>query len=107
MLPASDTPALATLLAGTPYRAVSLIARGGMGEVFEVEHELLGKRFVAKLLYALLAADASFVERMRVEAQATARLRHPNIVEVIDFCVTLAGRPCLVMEKLRGRTLGR
>lgn len=43
--------------------------------------------------------------RVRVEAQATARLRHPNIVEVTDYCVSAAGRPCLVMEKLRGCTL--
>jgi serine/threonine-protein kinase len=78
-----------------------------MGEVFEVEHELLGRRFAAKVLHTQLAKDASFVERMRVEAQSMARLRHPNIVEVTDFCVTADGRPCLVMERLRGTTLAR
>jgi serine/threonine protein kinase len=98
---------LAGLLAQTGYRAVARIGRGGMGEVFEVEHELLGRRFAAKVLHAQLSKEASFVERMRVEAQSTARLRHPNIVEVTDFCVTLDGRPCLIMERLRGRTVGR
>jgi eukaryotic-like serine/threonine-protein kinase len=98
---------LAGLLAQTGYRALARIGRGGMGEVFEVEHELLGRRFAAKVLRAELAQEPSFVERMRVEAQSMARLRHPHIVEVTDFCVTLDGRPCLIMERLRGRTVGR
>jgi serine/threonine-protein kinase len=98
---------LADVMAGTHYRAVALLARGGMGEVFEVEHELLGRRFAAKLLRASLTDDATFVERVALEARAMARLRHPNVVEVKDFCLTSAGRPCLVMEKLRGHTLRR
>src|SRR5262245_12190435 len=102
--PAAD---LASLLAGTGYRAIARLGRGGMGEVFEVEHELLGRRFAAKVLHGRLAQDPSFAERMRVEAQAMARLRHPNIVEVTDFCVTADGRPCLIMERLRGTTLAR
>lgn len=107
MLSAPDAQDLTALLAGTPYRALARIASGGMGEVFEVEHELLGRRFAAKVLHARLAGDAGFVERMRLESQATARLRHPHIVEVVDFCLSSTGRPCLIMEKLRGRTLAR
>lgn len=102
-----DAGDLTGLLVNTGYRALSRIGRGGMGEVFEVEHELLGRRFAAKVLHAQLAGEASFVERMRVEAQSMARMRHPNIVEVTDFCVTSDGRPCLIMERLRGRTVGR
>jgi eukaryotic-like serine/threonine-protein kinase len=98
---------LGAVMNGTPYRAVARIGHGGMGEVFEVEHELLGRRFVAKLLHPGLASDASFLERVTIEARATARLRHPYVVEVKDFCVTSEGRPCLVMEKLRGHTLRR
>ncbi len=105
-LPSPD-PELAVLMAGTPYRAVARLAQGGMGEVFEIEHELLGRRFVAKLLRKGLSDDASFIERVNVEAQATARLRHPHVVEIKDFCVTAAGRPCLIMEKLHGHTLRR
>ena len=99
--------AFAELLVGTPYRVVARIGQGGMGEVFEVEHELLGRRMVAKILHARLANDPGFVERMRVEAQSTARLRHPNIVQVNDFCTTSTSRPCLIMEKLRGHTLAQ
>lgn len=104
---APETGDLSGLLAQTPYRAVARIGRGGMGDVFEVEHELLGRRFAAKVLRAELSGDPSFVERMRVEAQSLARLRHPNIVEVTDFCITSDGRPCLIMEHLRGTTLAR
>ncbi|HKY34845.1 MAG TPA: serine/threonine-protein kinase [Polyangiaceae bacterium] len=95
------------LFGQTGYRVIGRIGRGAMGEVFDVEHELLGRRFAAKVLHRELAGEASFAERMRVEAQSMARLRHPNIVEVTDFCVTSDGRPCLIMERLRGRTLGR
>lgn len=108
-MPPAVSPAgdWADLLAQTGYRVLGRIGQGAMGEVFDVEHELLGRRFAAKVLHRDLAKEASFVERMRVEAQAMARLRHPNIVEVTDFSVTSDGRPCLIMERLRGRTLGR
>jgi hypothetical protein len=39
------------------------------------------------------------------EAQAAARLEHPNIVEVVDFWSADGGRPCIVMELLRSSTL--
>jgi serine/threonine-protein kinase len=108
MIPAASLAGdWADLLAQTGYRVLGRIGRGAMGEVFDVEHELLGRRFAAKVLHRELAGEASFAERTRVEGQAMARLRHPNIVEVTDFCVTGDGRPCLIMELLRGRTLGR
>jgi len=78
-----------------------------MGAVFEVEHRFLGRRFVVKVLHARLADQPQFVDRMRVEAQAMAQLRHPNVVEVVDFWTADDGRPCVVMELLRGRTLAQ
>jgi len=92
-------------LAGTPYRALSLVGKGGMGEVFEAEHVALGKRVVVKVLHPHVAGRADWVDRMRLEGQALARLGHPNVVEVFDIGVTPAGRPFLVMERLFGRTL--
>ena len=92
---------------GTPYRAVRRLGAGGMGEVYEVEHEIVGKRMVAKVLRAELATDPGTVDRMRVEAQALARLDHPNIVSVSDFRATGDGRPFFVMERLDGCTLGQ
>jgi serine/threonine-protein kinase len=91
---------------GTPYRLIGLLGQGGMGEVYEVEHEGVGTRLVAKVLLHEFADDAVVVDRMRVEAQALAKLSHPNIINVIDFRRSADGRPFYVMDLLNGRTLG-
>jgi len=91
---------------GTQYRVTRQLGAGGMGEVYEVEHEIVGRLMVAKVLRAELANDAAIADRMRVEAQALAALSHPNIVSVTDFARTADGRPFYVMEQLDGRTLG-
>jgi serine/threonine-protein kinase len=90
---------------GSPYEYVKKLGQGGMGEVLLVEHRELGRRFVAKVIHAFLGCDPELVDRMRVEAQALARLSHPNIVMVTDFRTAPDGRPFLVMEELRGCTL--
>jgi serine/threonine-protein kinase len=94
-----------TLLWGTPYRARQRLGRGGMGEVVEAEHVALGKPVVVKLLHLDLNEKPHVVERMRVEAQALARLAHKNLVAVTDFGQTAEGRTYFVMERLYGRTL--
>ncbi len=91
---------------GEKYRAIKELGRGGMGEVFLAEHMALGTRVVIKLLHAELSAKNTLVDRMRIEAQACARLNHPNIVRVTDFDRTPSGRPFFVMEYLPGRSLG-
>jgi serine/threonine-protein kinase len=77
-----------------------------MGRVYEVEHALLRRRFALKVLHRFLKEDAQFADRVRIEAQSTATVRHPGIVEVTDFWVSQDGRPCIVMELLNGHTLG-
>jgi serine/threonine-protein kinase len=88
---------------GTAYRAVRRLAVGGAGIVYEAEHLALGKRVAIKLLR--LDAGSPFVDRLRVEAQALARLRSPHLVAVHDFGETADGRPFYVMDLLQGRTL--
>jgi len=90
---------------GTPYRAIRHLGTGGMGDVFLVEHVELERQFVAKVLRAEFARHPQLVDRMRLEGQALGRLSHPNIVEVTGFERTADGRPILIMEYLRGRTL--
>jgi serine/threonine-protein kinase len=99
--PVEDTAALV----GTPYRPLRVLGRGGMGVVFEAEHLTLGKRVVVKLLHPELTARPDLVDRVRLEAQALARLPHPHLVDVYDFGLTPEGRPYMVMERLEGRTL--
>ncbi len=95
----------ATLLDGTPYRYIGPLGRGAMGDVVEAEHVALGKRVVVKLLQERHANRADYVDRMRIEAQALAKISHPNLVQVTDFGQTAQGRTFLVMERLRGRNL--
>lgn len=91
---------------GTPFRAVSRLASGAMGEIFLVEKASLGKEFVAKVLHHHLSRDVRILERVRVEAECLGALEHANIVVAVDFNRTKTDdRPFLVMEYLRGRTL--
>ncbi|HRI67011.1 MAG TPA: serine/threonine-protein kinase, partial [Polyangium sp.] len=101
----SETGHPATLLDGTPYRFIAPLGRGGMGDVVEAEHVALGKRVVVKLLQERHAHRPDYVDRMRIEAQALAKISHPNLVQVTDFGQTAQGRTFLVMERLRGRNL--
>ena len=96
--------ATADPLVGTPYRTLSALGRGGMGEVVLAEHRRLGKTLVVKLVHPELVHPYA-AERLRVEAQILAKLNHPNIVEVSDLGMTPSGRPYLAMEHLVGRTL--
>ncbi len=93
------------LFEGTPYRAIERLRAGGMGEVFLVEHRATGRRVVAKLIHAKLAADARLMERLRIEAQSLAELDHYHIVRILGLDKTRTHRPFLVLEYLEGQTL--
>jgi serine/threonine-protein kinase len=101
------TDTIDALLMNTPYRVTGFLGRGGMGEVYRVEHAFLGREFALKILFARHAENPGVIDRMRIEAQATARLAHPNIVDVSDFWLASDGRPCIVMELLQGSTVAR
>lgn len=92
---------------GTSYRLVRSLARGGMGQVFLVEHRRLGRQFVAKLLHDDLASNSQLVDRFRLEAQSLGRLRHPNIVSIFGFEATRDKRPFMITEYLQGRTIAQ
>jgi serine/threonine protein kinase len=97
--------ALSALLEGTPYEAVRSLGQGGMGEVVLARHRGLGTQVVVKLLRRELADEPRLVDRLRLEAQALAHLRHENLVPVHDLGATPAGRPYFVMPYYPGRTL--
>ncbi|HEY6591336.1 MAG TPA: RodZ domain-containing protein [Actinomycetota bacterium] len=85
------------------FQAVRRIDAGGMGEVWEADDTLLGRRVAIKVLAEELAGDPVAVRRFRREARATAMLDHPNVVRVFDFVDGEA--PFLVLELLEGQTL--
>jgi serine/threonine-protein kinase len=61
---------------------VKLLGEGGMGQVFLAEQLSLKRRVALKVMHAELAADPTCLKRFRAEAEALARLTHPNIVRV-------------------------
>lgn len=77
-------------LAGTDFRLIRRIARGGMGEVFEAKQLSLGRRVAVKVLAPSLLRDAEARRRFENEARLIARLRHPNIIEVYGAGATAA-----------------
>jgi serine/threonine-protein kinase len=87
------------------YRVTSLLARGGMAEVYIAQDVNLQREVVLKVMLATLAQNESFAARFRREAQTTARLNHPNIVQVYGAGFTPAGRPYLAMQYVRGGSL--
>jgi eukaryotic-like serine/threonine-protein kinase len=85
------------------YRPVRRIDAGGMGEIWEADDTLLGRRVAVKVLAEELANDRVALRRFRREARATAKLAHPNVTRVFDFVNGEA--PFLVLELLEGQTL--
>ncbi|MDZ4695655.1 MAG: serine/threonine-protein kinase [Deltaproteobacteria bacterium] len=98
------TLAIDLLLAGT-YRITRFIGKGGMGEVYEATHSRLSGRYAVKLLRKEVGAIEEAIRRFKQEAEITSRLRHPNIVQVIDFAQMDDGAAFMVMEFLEGHDL--
>lgn len=89
---------------GGRYELHRRLAKGGMAEVFLARDQLLDRPVAVKVLFPQLAADPSFVERFRREAQSAANLSHPNIVGVYDWGQE-GGTYYIVMEYVQGRSL--
>ena len=86
------------------YRILSRLGSGGMADVYLARDESLGRLVAIKVLKERLAADAEFVERFRIEAQAAASLNHPAIVAVYDRGKAGAS-PYIAMEYVDGESL--
>ncbi|MEM1023760.1 MAG: serine/threonine-protein kinase [Myxococcota bacterium] len=88
------------------YRLIEVIGRGGMGCVYRGEHETLGRNAAVKVMHAWVAEDAHYTTRLKLEAKLVNALRHPNIVDIIDFVQTQDPvRVACIMELLEGQSL--
>ncbi len=87
------------------YRLLRLLGVGGMANVWSAQHALTEKRVAIKFLLSELARTDEAVQRFLLEAKVSARVSHPNIVEVFDVGQCEDGRLFLVMELLDGSTL--
>jgi eukaryotic-like serine/threonine-protein kinase len=86
-----------------PYEIISLLGRGGMGEVYTARDTRLHRDVAIKVLPQAFATEAAR-ERFQREGRAASALNHPNICSVYDVGEA-AGHPFLVMELLDGKTL--
>ena len=87
-----------------PYRLVSILGKGAMGEVWRARDERLDRYVALKFLPADVAGDVERRARMLREARAAAAIRHRNVVTLFDI-VSHHGEDILVMELVDGRTL--
>jgi len=87
------------------YLIVRKLGQGGMGVVYEAEHQMLGGHVALKFLAPELSRNPQFVKRFRNEARAAYQLRHPNIVEVTDLDQDEDGSLFIAMEYVNGPSL--
>ena len=85
------------------YTIVSLIGRGGMGEVWLAQRSdgRFEGKFALKFIETYSASPAA-LDRFQREGRLLARLAHPHIARLIDAGVTAAGRPYLILEYVQG-----
>jgi serine/threonine protein kinase len=76
-----------------------------MGEVYEAQHAVVGRRFAIKFLHPFLADNNEIVARFQREAQAAGSLENENIAAIVDAGTADDGAPFLVMEYLEGEDL--
>jgi serine/threonine-protein kinase len=99
----SPSPAPGDVFGGK-YRIESLIGKGGMGAVYHSTHLVSGKRVAVKWMLPAASETEELAERFLREARATARIDHPNVVDIYDVG-TQDGSVYLVMELLHGESL--
>lgn len=86
------------------FRILSLLGKGGMGEVYVAEDETLGRRVALKTIRASRRLQPTAQARFLREAQVLSRLDHPNICRIYDY-VEAGDCDFLVLELVAGRNL--
>jgi serine/threonine protein kinase/tetratricopeptide (TPR) repeat protein len=86
------------------YRIIDKIGAGGMGEVYLAEDTKLNRKVALKFLPLHLCQDPDCRTRFKREAQAAAKLNHPNIVTIYEVS-EFNGRPFFAMEHVEGQSL--
>jgi serine/threonine-protein kinase len=89
---------------GGRYSVEAELGRGGMARVYRGTDLVLGRPVAVKVLSSQYAQNGAFVSRFRREAQAAARLNHPNLVQVFDTGSD-DGVHYIVMEYVDAKTL--
>lgn len=87
---------------GGRYTLITLLATGGMGEVWAARDQVTARKVAIKVLKPELAGQEAFLTRLRIEAQNAMQIQHPNLAAVLDHG-ELNGVGWIVMELVEGR----
>ena len=89
------------------YRLNRLLGTGGMASVWSATNVFTEREFAIKFMLPQVARTPEAARRFLLEAKVSARINHPNIIEVIDVGQAEDGSLFLVMELLTGRVARR
>jgi tRNA A-37 threonylcarbamoyl transferase component Bud32 len=102
---ATDAPVLIGREIAGRYRVLDKLGEGGMGAVFRAEQISLKRTVAVKLLRPDVSANQMLLRRFNAEAEAVAKLNHPNTVNIYDFGQDVDGTLFIAMELIEGRSL--
>ena len=86
------------------YKIIEKIGAGGMGEVYLAEDTELDRKVALKFLPSYLCQDENCRARFKREAQAAAKLDHPNIIHIYEVS-EFQNRPFFAMQYIEGQSL--
>ncbi|HEY1552840.1 MAG TPA: protein kinase [Kofleriaceae bacterium] len=84
------------------YRIENRLGEGAMGSVYKAKHVKVGRAFAVKVLHPRLLEDDKVLQRFEREAELAGRLRHPNVIGVVDVGETTDGLRYMVMDFAEG-----
>ncbi len=84
------------------YKPIEKLGEGGSGSVYLCQDKHLRKNVAVKIIKA---SQGDQLSAFQSEAKVTARLRHPNVVSVLDFGITVGSAPYMVLEYVNGTPL--
>jgi serine/threonine protein kinase len=87
------------------YRIEHRLGEGAMGVVYKAKHVKVGRPFAVKVLHPNLLTDHKMEQRFEREAELVGRLRHPNVIGVVDVGETHEGFHYMVMDYVEGKNL--
>jgi len=101
----TGTPLRTGIVIGGKFVLLRVIGEGAMSSVYEARDLLIGRHVALKILHPRYATDGEILRRFRREAEATARIRHPNVVMVHEMGQRRDGTFFIVEELLAGENL--